>query len=137
MKRRTLKNVWAVLAGFVIVFALSVLTDGLMMLIGVFPGMDNPELYTDWMYLLSLTYCSFYTFLGGYFTAKQSSGNTMFQVYVLAILGLISGTFGAYVNWDRGTGHEWFPIALALTGPLFVIWGGKMFVKKQEKLQVN
>jgi hypothetical protein len=86
--------------------------------------------FTDWMYALSLAYACAYTVLGGYLTAKLSVTNPFRQVYILALVGFLFSVLGAYVNWDKAVGHEWFCIAMIITGPIFVYIGGKLYLKK-------
>jgi hypothetical protein len=130
MNKNLLKNIWAVVAGFFTVFILSVGTDLLLSVIGVFPSMDNASAFTDWMYALSLAYSCFYTAVGGYLAAKLSATNPWRQVYILAVLGFMAGFIGTYFNWDKALGHEWFSVAIVITGPIFVWIGGKYFLKK-------
>lgn len=130
MNKNLIKNIWAVLAGFLFVFIVSIATDILFSVIGVFPRMDQPELFTSWMYVLVLIYSSIYTVVGGYITARLSAAKPMRQVYILAVLGFVSGALGAYGNWDKSVGNEWFPVLLAVTGPIFVYLGGRLFLRK-------
>lgn len=130
MDKNLLKNILAVVVGFLTVFVLSVGTDVLMSVVGVYPSLTRPDLYTDWMYGLSLAYACAYTVLGGYLTAKLSKTEPMRQVYILAFLGFISSVTGAYANWEMAKGHEWFCIAMVVTGPMFVYLGGWFFLKK-------
>jgi hypothetical protein len=130
MNKNLLKNIWAVVAGFFTVFILSVGTDLLLSAVGIFPSMDDSAAFTDWMYAFALAYSCFYTGVGGYLTAKLSVDKPWRQVYFLAGLGFISGFAGAYINWDKAIGHEWFSVAVVVTGPIFVWLGGKYFLKK-------
>lgn len=43
---------------------------------------------------------------------------------VLTVLGGIGGVLGAIGGWSLG--NHWYPVALAVTGPLFVWLGGKL-----------
>lgn len=131
MNKTILKNILAVVIGFFSVFILSIGTDVLMSFIGIFPDMRSPELFTDIMYAWSLFYSCIYTTFGGYLTAKFSATKPLRQVYILAILGFISSSTGAYINWAIAAGHEWFCIAMIITGPIFVILGGKIYLKNK------
>lgn len=121
-----LKSIWAVLAGFVVVVALSMVTDLILEKLGIFPPQTNPGAYAAWMLAVALTYRSIYTILGGYVTAWLAPGNPMTLVYVAMVLGAIGGIAGAVNGWSLG--NHWYPVALAVTGPLFVWLGGVLYV---------
>jgi hypothetical protein len=48
----------------------------------------------------------------------------MRHVWALAIIGFVVAVAGAIATIPMGLGPVWYPIALALTGPLFVWLGG-------------
>lgn len=120
----------AVVAGFITVFILSVVTDIILEVSRIFPSQDHPELYTTGMLVFALLYRSLYTCIGGYVTARLSATNPMRQVYILAIIGFLAGTAGAIVYWNKVYGNEWYPILLVLTGSLFVWLGGRLYKAK-------
>lgn len=130
MNKNLVKNIWAVVVGFFAVFVLSVGTDVLMSYIGVFPDLMDTAAFTDSMYAFSLAYACAYTVLGGYLTARLSASNPMRQVFILGGIGFVFSVLGAFVNWDKAVGHEWFCIAMIITGPIFVYLGGKIYLKK-------
>jgi MFS family permease len=124
MNKNIFKSVGAVLAGFVAVAILSVATDFVFETLGIFPDAANPELYASWMLGIALVYRSIFTVVGGYLTAKFAPQNPMHHIYVLMVLGLIGGVAGAVSGWHLG--NHWYPVLLAVTGPLFVWLGGKL-----------
>jgi hypothetical protein len=75
------------------------------------------------MLVLALVYRSLTTILGGYITARLAPTSPMRHVYALAVLGFVGGVAGAINGW--GYGNHWYPVLLAVTGPLFVWFGGK------------
>ena len=123
------KSVGAVIAGFVTVAFLSVVTDYILETYGIFPPATNPDAYPVWMLPLALFYRSIYTIGGGYITARLAPRNPLKHVIALMILGGIGGVAGAISGWDLG--NHWYPVLLAITGPLFVWIGGKMYVRRQ------
>ena len=128
MNKNFFKSIGAVLAGFVAVAILSVATDFIFETFGIFPGTAHPELYTSWMLGVALLYRSVFTIIGGYITAKLAPQNPMRHVYILVVLGLIGGIAGAVSGWHLG--NHWYPVLLAITGPVFVWIGGKLFKSK-------
>ncbi|MFA6603379.1 MAG: hypothetical protein WCT10_00890 [Patescibacteria group bacterium] len=126
MIRSIFRSIGVVLAGFITVAALSVITDRTLEATGVFPPAVHPEAYTAWMLALALGYRSIYTIAGGYLTARLAKSRPMRHVAGLMVLGGIGGVAGAVSGWNLG--NHWYPVLLAATGPLFVWLGGKLFV---------
>lgn len=89
MQKDTFKSIAAVLAGFVSVFVLSVLTDMALERTGIFPPQSEPKLYVWWMLLVALVYRTFYGAVGGYITASIAPRRCATQSYSAA-LGLSS-----------------------------------------------
>lgn len=122
-----LKSIGAVLAGFLTVAILSVATDALLEAVGVMAPATHPEATTQGMLALALLYRSVYTVLGGYITARLAPTSPMKHVVALMILGGLGGIGGVVNGW--GYGNHWYPIALAVTGPVLVWVGGKLRAK--------
>lgn len=122
-----LKSIGAVLAGFITVAVLSILTDTILETLGVFPPMTRPEAYVTWMLVVALLYRSIYTVAGGYVTAKLARNKPMCHVWWLMGIGGASGTVGAIAAW--GLGNHWYPVLIAVTGPICIWVGGKLFMR--------
>ncbi len=123
-----LKSIGAVIAGFLTVAVLSVVTDMIVEGIGILPPATRPQDYVWWMYVIALAYRSVYTVAGGWVTAKLAPRNPMKHVMVLGILGTIGGTAGIFAGWQYG--HHWYPILLAVTAFPLVWWGGRLSNRK-------
>jgi hypothetical protein len=124
------KNVGAVIAGFLAVVILSTATDMILETTGIFPSVEEqmkngPE---RWLLATALFYRSIYTIIGGFITAKLAPSNPIKHVKILAVIGFIAGLIGVFAGWQFG--EQWYPIALAVTGPLFVFLGGKLALRK-------
>ena len=122
-----IKSIGAVAAGFVVVVALSTATDLLLEKLGVFPPLTDPGAYAAWMLAVALAYRSAYTLLGGYMTARLAPQNPMRLIYVSMVLGAVGGIAGAVNGWSLG--NHWYPVLLAITGPLFVWAGGVFYIR--------
>jgi hypothetical protein len=129
-KKNIGKSILAVIAGFLTVVVLSVVTDTIMEAIGVFPPPNLQGLFVTWMLVLAFIYRSIYTVLGGYVTAKLAPQNPMKHVKVLAVLGTIGGILGVIAGWELS--EHWYPIAIAVTAFPLVWWGGKLRLKKHK-----
>jgi hypothetical protein len=132
MNKKLLKGIGSVLAGFLVVVVLSTLTDLILEGIGIFPSAEEQMIYGPerWLLIIALLYRSTYTVLGGYITAKLAPTSPMKHVKILAIIGFIAGLLGVVAGWNLS--EKWYPIALALSGPLFVLLGGKLAKKRNE-----
>lgn len=128
---KILKSIGAVLAGFMVVFILSVVTDIILEKSGVFPPLNQPESYLWWMYLLALIYRTIYTILGGYITAILAPNQPMSHVIILGIIGVILSTIGTIVNWNKMSASDaWYPVLLIVLAFPSVWLGGILKLKK-------
>lgn len=125
------RYIGATLAGLLSVAILSVATDSAMEQLHIFPPQDIPGAYTTWMLCLALLYRSIYTIIGGYLTVIISPHEDPRPLYAVMALGAIGGTAGAIFGWDLG--HHWYPVSLAITGPLFVWLGGEIAIYLHRK----
>lgn len=122
---KKLQSIWAVAAGFLTVFFLSVVTDVVLESLGVFPPASE-GLFITWMLLLALFYRSVYAVLGGYITARLAPQNPIKHVWILAIIGLIFAILGIVANSVSNLGPVWYPIWLAILTIPCVWLGGKL-----------
>ncbi|HSX39102.1 MAG TPA: hypothetical protein VLI92_00740 [Candidatus Saccharimonadales bacterium] len=123
-----LKNVFAVIAGFITVFVLSTVTDLILQVLKLFPDQNYKTAYVWYLLLIALIYRCIYTVLGGYVTAKISANKPLVQVTILGILGTIAGIGGIIAGWKYGA--HWYAIALAVTAFPCIWLGYKIFVRQ-------
>jgi len=126
----TLKSIWAVVAGFLAVLILSIVTDSILEGIGILPPADQ-GLYDTNLLLLALAYRTFYGGVGGYITAKLAPKNAMKHVHILACIGLFFATLGYIGTQGLDLGPDWYPILLILFTYPSVWYGGKLQVTKR------
>lgn len=124
MNKNLSRSITAVVAGFLTVALLSIVTDRILEAIGVFPAPTETGLFVTWMLALALLYRSVYAVAGGYVTSWLAPQNPMKHVKVLGILGLIGGVTGVIVGWNLS--QHWYPITLAVTAFPLTWWGGKL-----------
>ena len=121
---KVFKSIGAILAGFLTIAVLSIVTDTILEMTHVFPPLTEKS--ADWMLVLALVYRCAYSVLGGYVVARLAPSKPMKHVVILLILGTIVGTLGAVANWDKSVGQEWYPVLLVLLSIPAVWWGGRM-----------
>ncbi len=119
---KTLKSIGAIVAGIIVIFALSTITDvtlekgGIMKL----PFADNPL----WFMILVTIYRNIYVVAGSYFTAALAPDKPMKHSIILASIGFVLGVIGAIVMWHEPP--HWYPIALIILGWPSAWLGGKL-----------
>jgi len=112
--RRLGRSIWAIVAGFLVVVALSLLTDTLLEKLGVFPQLGNR--LSDNLALLATFYRTLYSILGSYITARLAPNRPMFHAMIGACIGMVLGTIGVFVTWNKDLGPHWYAIALVVEG---------------------
>jgi len=133
MNKNTFRSIGAILAGFITVFVLSVVTDLVLEKIGIFPPPTQPQAYTWWMLLFALIYRSIYSVAGFYLAANLAPSRPMRHAIILGIIGTVFATLGAMANWDRSA--NWYPVLLVLVTLPCAWLGGKLVEMKKVNTQ--
>lgn len=118
------KGIGAVLLGIVFIFVTHAGTDIVLESLGIFTPPDA-GFHITWMVITASIYRSIYTLIAGYITAAVAPEPKMRYVFVLAAIGLVLGAIGAIVTIPMNLSPAWYPIFLAISGPIFTIIGGK------------
>jgi drug/metabolite transporter (DMT)-like permease len=121
--RRILQSIGAVLAGLIAIVALSIGTDWLINVLGIFPTIGQPM--GDALLLLATVYRTVYSTAGSYLAARLAPDRPMMHALALGVVGLVLSIVGAVVAWNTGPsfGPAWYPLALvALAMPS--AWAG-------------
>ncbi len=126
--KKILQSIAVVLAGFVTVFALSVLMDVIVEGVGIFPSQNDPAEYQQWMLALALAYRTAFTVLGGYVTARLAPQNSLKHAVILGVIGTCAGLAGVIAAWSFG--NHWYPIALTILALPSTWYGGKLTKKR-------
>jgi len=128
--RRALRSIGAVLAGMVVGIALTLGTDEILHIAGVFPPWGQSMVGFDGALLLATAYRVFYGVVASYITARLALVRPMQHALVGGIIGLIVSVVGAVATWNSGPafGPHWYPLALIVTALPSAWVGGKLLL---------
>ena len=122
MNKNTIKSIRAVFAGFITVVILSVGTDSILEVSGIFPP-PSQGLFITWMLVLALMYRCVYTVAGGYVTAWLSPDHPVRHSIILGSIGTVAAIIGVVTGWSLS--QHWYPISLVVTALPCTWLGGK------------
>jgi len=123
----TLKSVWAVLAGFIVIFILSMGMDAVMHVTGIFPPWG--EAMTTALYAWATAYRVVFSIIGCYVTARLAPNRPLAHALWLGIVGVVISAAATIVTWNKGPafGPHWYPIALVLVSIPCAWLGGMLY----------
>jgi hypothetical protein len=134
--RRIGRSVLALLAWFILVLALTLLTDLLLHLAGMFPPIGQPG--SSGALLFATLYRTLYGILGSYLTARLAPHHPMQHALLGGLIGFLLSTVGAIATWSRPDtfGAHWYPLALVLLA-LPTAWvGGKIRTLQLDHVEI-
>src|SRR5213078_4581382 len=112
LPRRRWRSVGAVVAGFVVVFVLSVGTDQVLHVLKVYPPWGEPM--AGALYVMATAYRIVYTILGGYITARLAPDAPVRHALILGLVELGLGDVDHHPDEARHElGPLWYSIAVA------------------------
>ena len=127
--RRIGRSIAAVLAGMIVGIAITLGTDEVLHIIGVFPPWGASMVGFDGALLLATAYRTVCGVLGSYIIARLAPDRPMQHALVGGLLGLVASIVGAAATWNKGPafGPHWYPLALvALAMPQAWV-GGRLY----------
>jgi hypothetical protein len=126
--RRILQSIGAVLAGMVIGIVLTLGTDELLHIAGVFPPWGQSLVGFDGALLLATAYRAVYGVVGSYIIARLAPSRPMQHALIGGVIGFILSIVGAVATWNGGAafGPHWYPIGLIVTALPSAWAGGKL-----------
>lgn len=120
-RRRMGRSIGAVLAGIIAGVILSLGTDELLHVTGIFPGWGRPM--SDGLFLLATAYRTVYNIAGSYLVARLAPYRPMQHALASGVVGLVLGTAGGIATWNSGLGPHWYSVVIvALAMPC--AWAG-------------
>jgi hypothetical protein len=128
--KRMARSIAAVLAGIFAGIILTLGTDIVLHVIGVFPPWGQSMVGFDGSLLLATVYRIVYGVAGSYIIARLAPDRPMVHALVGGALGLAVSIVGAVVTWNRGPafGPHWYPLALIVTAIPCAWAGGKLHI---------
>lgn len=127
----TWKSVRALLAGFVLVVALSLGTDMGMHALGFFPAFGEPV--GEGALAVALVYRTLFDVGGSYLTAMLAPNRPMYHSMLSGAVGFVLSVIGAAATWNGGPafGPKWYPLGLVATA-LPAAWaGGRVYLSRR------
>jgi hypothetical protein len=118
--------VLALLAGFVLVLILTLVTDVALQAAGVFSPRGQAS--SSGALILATVYRTLYGILGSYVTARLAPHHPMQHALLGGLIGFVLSAAGAVATWNHPEtlGAHWYPLALVLLA-LPTAWvGGKI-----------
>ena len=127
--RRIGRSILAVLAGMVVGIAITLGTDQILHLVGVFPPWGASMVGFDVPLLLATAYRTVYGVLGSYIMARLAPDKPMMHALVGGVIGLAVSILGAAATWNKGPafGPHWYPLALIVLAMPQAWIGGKLY----------
>jgi hypothetical protein len=108
--------------------AITLGTDELLHVTGVFPPWGESMVGFDKALLLATAYRIVYGIAGSYIIARLAPDRPMQHALVGGAIGFIVSVVGAVATWNSGPafGPHWYPVALAVTALPCAWVGGKL-----------
>lgn len=124
--RRLGRSLLALLVGMLAGIVLSIGTDVVLHVIGLFPALGEPV--SSPLLGLATSYRSVYGVIGAYIAARLAPNQPMTHALVLGIVGFVVSIVGAVVTWNKGPafGPHWYPVALIVLAIPTAWVGGKL-----------
>jgi hypothetical protein len=92
------RSIWSIVAGFLVVVALSIGTDVVLHATGVFPALGKRM--SEGLFILATVYRTAFGVLGSYVTARLAPEKPMKHALIGAAIGFVLATIGAVATWN-------------------------------------
>jgi hypothetical protein len=128
------KSIWAIVAGFLVIIVLSLGTDEILHLLGIYPPWNEP-MWDPKLNALALGYRLIFDILGSYVTAKLAPRAPLKHALIGGFIGLVLSLGGVIAAMKGNMGPLWYPVALALSSPITAWIGGMLFVSNANRAE--
>ena len=125
------RSIWAVLAGFLAVFILSLGTDEILHLTRVYPPWG--QTMSDSLFGLATFYRTIYGVLGSCITARLAPRRPMKHAFIGAAIGMVLATAGAAATWNHEPplGPHWYSVVLIVEAPATAWLGAWLYLRSR------
>jgi len=121
----------AVFVGLVVTAVLSIGTDIVMGVLGIFPR-DGNIMTSQGLLLLASSYRAVFSILGAFVASLIARESCRPAVLILGGIAMFMGLIGMLVMWDKWTGATaWYPISLAVLAIPYCWIGGRLSARYQ------
>jgi hypothetical protein len=120
------RSIWAVVAGIIVVLVLTLTTDLVMHVMGVFPPSGQP--LSDGPLVLATAYRIVFAIVGSYVAARLAPDRPMWHAVMVGFVGCLASIAGAAITWNKGAafGPHWYPLALIVIALPCAWIGGRL-----------
>ncbi|MBI1792882.1 MAG: hypothetical protein HYR70_01655 [Chloroflexi bacterium] len=129
MNKNTFKSIGAVVAGIVIIIALTLITDAVLEGIGVLPR--GPLGNQTGLQILELVYRTIYNIIGGFAAARLAPNRPMRHAVIMGIVSTIMGLLGAAATWNLNLAPAWYSAAIVVVALPCAWLGGRLVENKK------
>jgi hypothetical protein len=120
------RSALAIVAGFVVVVVLSLLTDEILHLLKVYPPWE--QVMSDRLFGLATAYRAVYNVVGCYLAARLAPAHPMRHAMLLGWVGVFVALLGAVATWNQQPplGPHWYSVTLVVIALPCAWLGGKL-----------
>jgi len=125
------RSIGALVAGLVVGIVLSLGTDAILRVTGIFPPFG--QLMSSGMFVLAITYRVIYSVLASYIAARLAPDRPMWHAMVLGVINLVVSLIGALATWNKGPeyGAHWYPLSLVVLALPAAWLGGRFYTARR------
>jgi hypothetical protein len=123
----TMKSIWAVAAGVLVIIGVTTLVDVILHVLHVYPATDQP--LDNSLSALATSYRIVISVAGAWLTARLAPNKPIKHAMILGYVGVVLGLVGLAATWNKGLGPRWYPIALVVLAIPQCWIGGKIYEK--------
>ena len=125
------RSIGALVAGLVVGIVLSLGTDAILRVTGIFPPFG--QVMSNGMFVLAITYRVIYSVIASYVAARLAPDRAMWHAMVLGVVNLATSLIGALLTWNKGAeyGAHWYPLSLVVLALPAAWLGGRLYTSRQ------
>ena len=127
--RRIGRSILALVAGFLVNVALSLVTDLALQTAQVLPAIGHGTM-NNTQCAVAAAYRTAYTILSSYVVARLAPYRPMAHALIGAGIGMLLATAGAIATWNRDLGPHWYSVSLILLALPSAWVGAKLWIAR-------